>query len=473
MKGIWIGFPVLILLGGVALLRLGLRGRRIDDHPLCRKCGFDLTGRPEGSDKCAECGTDLTAPRAIRHGHRRRRPVILTLGLAIILLFAGVAAVVGWSRVRELDRYQIMPTWYVMREARSTSSGIPVGAWRELNRRLGMGSLSKDQIARATDAALAIQGDRSKPWHATIGDFVEAARKQGDVADPQWQRYARQAVLLTVTLRAQVRRGGDDLPMRIAAGGARVGGVNSGLSVQITDPTIARGELIKPPRHAGSGSVSFGLSSGGGGASSGMSFELDAPAADAAPLGPREAVVHAKVSVDDNRDNQPPVVEWQEDFKATWELVAADAETVKLIEDESHRAAVEQGTTIKFLGTHGSGGSNRDEYLSLEMRFKDIPVPLAHAVVLRAADGREWNMTTINLRGGRGEMGYHTGGLAKGLDVTHVDVVFRPDAHAARHTVDVTEMWNHEFVVKNVPVQRPTPATTPATQPATQLKRTR
>ncbi len=42
------GVPLIPLLffavAGVVALVLGLRGRRIDDHPICRKCGFDLVG---------------------------------------------------------------------------------------------------------------------------------------------------------------------------------------------------------------------------------------------------------------------------------------------------------------------------------------------------------------------------------------------------------------------------------------------
>ena len=30
---------------GLFLLILGLRGKRIDDHPWCRKCKFDLFGK--------------------------------------------------------------------------------------------------------------------------------------------------------------------------------------------------------------------------------------------------------------------------------------------------------------------------------------------------------------------------------------------------------------------------------------------
>ena len=442
---------------GVVMLWLGLRGRRVDDHPLCRKCGFDLTGRPAGSDKCSECGADLTAPRAIRHGHRRRRPVMLGLGLAVVLLFVGVAGVIGWSRAREFDRYQVMPTWYLLREARNTSGGMPVGAWQELSRRLGGRALSGEQIAAATAAALAIQGDRAKPWHAAIGNFVEAARKGGDASDTQWARYARQAGAVEVTFRPQVRRaGGDDLPVRIATASARVGN-NAGLVMRITDPIAGRGELIKPPdkRHAGSGSVGFGLYPGGGGASTGKTFELDDAAVANASPGAREATVRLKLSIRDARNEEKtPLAEWEQDFTATWELV--DADTIKLIDDESHRAAIEKGTTVTFLGWRA--GERPDNYPDLELDFKDIPVTLAHKVVLRAADGREWKLTTVTVRGVRGNMRYHAGGTAKSLDVDTVDVIFRPDPHAARHTVDVTELWNHEFVVRNVRVQRPAAA---------------
>ncbi len=213
----------------------------------------------------------------------------------------------------------------------------------------------------------------------------------------------------------------------------------------------------------GSGHVGFGLYPGGGGAYSGRSFQLDdQAAAAAAPLGPREATFRARLSVVDSGspEDKPPLAEWEEDFKATWELVAADAETVNLIDDESHRAAVEQGTRITFLGTRAS---EDPKYLSLKMDFTGIPVALAHDVLLREPGGRERRLTSITLR--PGNMGYSTGGIAEGLEADRVDVIFRPDPHGARHTVDVTELWNHEFVIKNVAVQRPPPATKPATKP--------
>ena len=41
---------------GLILLLAALTPRRIDDNPLCAKCGFDLIGHPE-LNHCPECGS--------------------------------------------------------------------------------------------------------------------------------------------------------------------------------------------------------------------------------------------------------------------------------------------------------------------------------------------------------------------------------------------------------------------------------
>ena len=64
-----------VLIGGT-LMFVGWRGQRIGDHPYCRKCGFDLFGRPDGTKVCGECGFPLDAKRAI---------LISTHGLLFVL----------------------------------------------------------------------------------------------------------------------------------------------------------------------------------------------------------------------------------------------------------------------------------------------------------------------------------------------------------------------------------------------------
>ena len=44
LPGALLALPIVILIAATVLLIAGLRGRRVDDHPLCRRCGFDLIG---------------------------------------------------------------------------------------------------------------------------------------------------------------------------------------------------------------------------------------------------------------------------------------------------------------------------------------------------------------------------------------------------------------------------------------------
>lgn len=62
---------LLLLIAGVVLLGWAWRGRRVDDHPVCRKCRFDLYGLPE-PEACPECGAALGGAGAVRIGNRRR-----------------------------------------------------------------------------------------------------------------------------------------------------------------------------------------------------------------------------------------------------------------------------------------------------------------------------------------------------------------------------------------------------------------
>ena len=59
-----------LLAVGLLLAAAGLRGRRVGDHRFCRKCGFDLTGRPAGGRRCAECGANLTRAAGVAVGRR-------------------------------------------------------------------------------------------------------------------------------------------------------------------------------------------------------------------------------------------------------------------------------------------------------------------------------------------------------------------------------------------------------------------
>src|SRR4051794_4758223 len=105
------------LLVFAASLAYALRGRRVDDHPICRGCGFDLFGKPDGSQRCAECGADLTHRRATRIGRRERRRGLARVAGSGVLLSVVALSGMGWIQVRGVDMQRHKPVWWLAREA--------------------------------------------------------------------------------------------------------------------------------------------------------------------------------------------------------------------------------------------------------------------------------------------------------------------------------------------------------------------
>src|SRR4051812_43159994 len=109
--------PAALAAAALAMRILAIRGRRVGDHPVCRKCGFDLYGRPSGSARCGECGADLSRRRAVRAGRRRPRRGLAAAAGQVLALSAGVAGVAGWVAARGVDVNRYKPVWWLTAEA--------------------------------------------------------------------------------------------------------------------------------------------------------------------------------------------------------------------------------------------------------------------------------------------------------------------------------------------------------------------
>src|SRR5687768_5297540 len=133
--------PALAAAATALFIFWGMRGRRVDDHPLCRRCGFDLFGRAEGATNCSECGADLRRRRAIRIGHRVRRRRVIGAATPVLLAAVGWLGVVGWGRAKGVDWNQHKPLWLLEREAGGADVAARDVAIAELSRRLVGGKL--------------------------------------------------------------------------------------------------------------------------------------------------------------------------------------------------------------------------------------------------------------------------------------------------------------------------------------------
>jgi hypothetical protein len=438
-------FPILLAALGLFVVVRGVRGRVVDDHPLCRACGFDLIGLPVEVRTCSECGVDVSSPRAIRIGHRRRRPGMALLGLSLMAPTLIGAALLAWMKIGDVKWIEHAPYWYVARQSRTSVATDRDAALLELKRRILANQLSPAQVKPLTDAALAAQADLNVPWSAAWGDLIESAQVMGRLSGANWKQYLANAPQYKLVARPEVRRG-DELPLRIAEAGARCG--RRGLYVW-SETVAEEGSDLIVPRDQGIGGRSGGSISTNGGGSTGHVLKLDPKLLAAAADGPKTIRVALKLDISPNQTNSqaPGVATKTIHLQTTWNLVPADAPTIKLIDDPGARAAIEKATRITSISASGS-------YVNLSLQFDPLPVPLAHKIILRA-DGREWPVSGIYVKANTNS-GWGTGASVKDFDADVVDVILRPDAKTALNTIDMHEYWSGEVVVKDVKVKWPT-----------------
>src|SRR4051812_28699189 len=101
-------------IAGAVLFGLGIRGRRLDRHPVCKRCKYDLMGIPYFSPRCPECGS-LLLSKAVVIGNRQRRGRPILFGISLMLAIGSLTASTLYSSVAtDFARYR--PVWWLRAE---------------------------------------------------------------------------------------------------------------------------------------------------------------------------------------------------------------------------------------------------------------------------------------------------------------------------------------------------------------------
>ncbi len=497
---------LLALLAGAALLWRGLRGRTVDDHPLCRRCRFDLTGLPAGRANCPECGADLAAPQSKIVGHRERRrgPVALGLALLIPALLAGGGA--AWWAGSDFDFTPHKPVWLLVRQADGPAAPGTDAAREELFRRLAAGELSGPQMAgltglavrrvaaapaawptrwglavlagfqggtlsaaqtdAVTDRALAIQSDPAIPWDFAWGDWVEQARAAGKASDARWRRYARQAVPpLTVRVRPRVAAGVEAFAGEVTLPGRR--GANDSQVILLV--VGERTRFDDAPWHLPLNYMTQNSSLGSPGSAGALAepFIVNSPTPPS-PLvawlspGRHRLAVRAKVIVQESY-SRPPLVEWTEEPAADFTVLPLGESSTVPVKDPAAEPAVLAALRVRQL--------ERDEsdpaFVGFYLEPRKPPVGLSFDLFLRDAAGREWPMSGVTQKAGR-SISTYVGGKAAGLAAGPVDVLLRPSRMRAEGSLDLTSYWGRPAILRGVKLRPPTtrPTSLPDPDPA-------
>ncbi|HVS73178.1 MAG TPA: hypothetical protein VHQ47_18125 [Phycisphaerae bacterium] len=182
---------LLITLLTLPLLLLARRGRRTDDHPLCRKCRFDLFNKSPTSTHCPECGADTTLPNALRIGHRQRNPLLLAITTTLFTLSLLITLLLTALRLTHFNEYPYLPLSLLAHQAATGSPDAQGRAFTELTRRVSTGPPAS--AAPIIDIALHHQADRAHPWDSRWGDLIVEAQHAGTIGPGQLSTCLRQA----------------------------------------------------------------------------------------------------------------------------------------------------------------------------------------------------------------------------------------------------------------------------------------
>lgn len=482
---LWIALSILALLGvfGVAL---GVRGRRTDDHPVCRRCRFDLVGVEV--DRCPECGRDLSERRAVRTGNRSRRPMFIAGGsLALVLAIAGAGAL-GWGAATKFNWNTVKPDWLLIMESSGSDTGRIEAALVELLARAVAGDLSGDRIADLARSGLARQADLSTPWIAQWGDIIEHAWSGQLLSDEEFQRYAKQAVLIwnprdpattPIDYGWSLVDPRPTTPIRVGEPTnlmAYIGGRGASSSRLFLRPSIESLEIngapVEPRRRSFSHHGLVG-GSGFGGLSAGtwtpdstgehtvrFVWRLRVFAADTPRGGAWSGAASKQYDSDD--PESPPgfmanletthIITYDHEYKISITVEPARVpHEVALVADPALADAVRESISLEFWD------ASRTEHgvlFRVRQTVDAPPVDIAFRVFLRVGD-REWPSITITARAGESEsirmqIAATENGYAE-FDARMVDVILRPTPGAVDLEEGYESIWGEEIVIPNVP----------------------
>lgn len=484
-----------LLIVGVLLIALGRRGRRQNDHPQCRWCGFDLMGVYPASPTCPECGAGLKRPGAVRDGVRHRSIPLIVLGVLLAATPLLPLGVVGYAAVTGTNISKYLPVGVLIFQARHSSPATsPLIAAELMDRTMGK-KLTVQQEQKVAGLVLELQADESKPWSEKWGDLFGRINLNGNVTADQLTAYGNHAPVLVFASRAVVRAG-DPLAIRVEAGGVRVGASDTFrsevtcISVTLNDTELkARGFDLPgdglprdPDNFIGMmGSSTLNLSGSKGQRIQGGRNQLVVSRRVPRNFETGKATATVTLTV---RSAPGRGGGWQQrpekdpsarrvTLKVPVTITPADGPGVELLtptpeQETKMRTALTEGSaseTVQFqLSDTFWGNDDHGRGLGVMVREVDpatLPLPACFDVLVKY-DGKEHPLGRVMTGGGvDGWVREHTqnGWSASGITVyvmptdKRCDLIYRPRPSLARYTTDLTQIYGAEVVFKDIPLR--------------------
>ena len=450
-----------LVIAGLLLVRAGWRGRRINDHPICRRCRFDLVGLGEvGShpDRCPECGTDLTgttrrARRAVIDGERRRRWRALTLGLLLLLAGLGTGFWLTYKPLAKFPWTTWAPDWVLAEMIDSPNTAQSDMVAREMLQRIQRDDLSASAVRRATTKILVLQADLNTPWRPVLGTLIEASRAKGTLSDELWQAYAANAIVINVEVPPVIGEGARvqytaRTTYRVGGWIGKPGPQRMSLSAQVVGRRQTLGQLSRSREFARYLSTRIEASRT---SESGSRLDFRSPAP-----GAHEGTIEFDVGVFNTEDvdesRNPTSFISRQTVAVPFVLHVIDPNTYQVSQKTPPelRDAMHKGFTIDAARL---GRSTFNLEMTVTLWAQRPPMDYAFTVVLRTARG---DLPLGQMAGRAGSQDIHAVSVERpppGLSAGDVaTIVLKPDTAAARSKPEIREIWGEEIILENVPI---------------------
>ncbi|MCW5769853.1 MAG: hypothetical protein KIT19_14350 [Phycisphaeraceae bacterium] len=488
-----------LVIGGILLIRAGLKGRRINDHPICRRCRFDLVGlgalshpatpdtAPESGatkekvigsesrstqshpDRCPECGTDLTgttrrARRAVIDGERRRRWRFIVLGVVLLLAGLGIGFWLSYKPLAKFPWTSWMPDWVLAEMVDSPNPGRASMARREIQQRIRLQSFSRSAAQRLAGDILQWQAQRSRPWKNSDGALLELFHGSRLITSEQWTMYARQSLRLSLVTRTCVE-GGQSISWALTHK-ARLGSAARHTSTSANSPayeapiylrveplrvTIGESEFAAAPEAT---SVTISVLD----RRRAILMSGDVQHQELRP-GRHSGTLDVRVSALDDpdprrppQDSQPPIVSWIERVPFTFTLLPRGVSCVTPISDPLLRAEIVRAFVYEITSQRSELG----EPILVGHGYGNLPIAIAFEVQgnIIHADGTIQPLTFLPILADEGDPlpTLRSSPLPAQITNARINLRLRPSPEIARGHIHRTEIWGEEIILENVPI---------------------
>lgn len=445
--------PVIFLLTGLALSIIGWRGKKLNDHPHCRKCRFDLFGSPDAKI-CPECGHDLKKEKAVRHGIRAKRRGMLGTGCALLLLFAVQTGMGVYFAAVDINWQHVKPVWWLVNEANETPGPTSDAALIELRRRQDSGELKALQIEKLIELALKHQADDTRPWQVEWGNMIQVADNNGNLTGEQKTKFAENIIdnIIHLKMRPKIRHG-SGLKYQLEEKSARAGDLNPPTSMWLR----LEGKEFKISQYSykPTGSSGTSISHGGSGTST-SSVTISQEQWETIETGEYTAEFSVNLSLFSSHsatETDLPLA--TKTITLTDKTTVVQNATISLNSDEAIEQQVTDAVRLESVeaGQYSYEKRKGQWHVDIELNFGKRPADIAIDIILKLGD-QESKITSISVPGSS-STSYHTGGrIPPEFIGKEVSVILRPSAEVAETSIDCFDIWNKEILFEGILVEQ-------------------